>query len=414
MMQDPESLIESDISFFDFFYLFDYLAGQFLLEMLVAGHFLGIHPGDAIVHMVASAAVVGVGLHLVDEIGLIEQSAPHLQEFEPLIYNLVGSLAVDHATHIYEGHLQLTAESAGILKEIEGLEMLGTNHVFPGESDSIFEPELLHVVGHCPDGHFAAHHIHRGFAHKTSGKHHGMHAVLLNLLCHSETVVDLKAALEAVAHVGLHDNPHVGFGGFHHFVETHVHESHTVLETASEFIAAMVGVRGEELGDKISMAGVNLHAVETGVAGSAHGIAEVYGKLLQFILAKAAADSGGIEVEPCVGSHGDAACGADMGHVAAVADLDRGFCPAGVDAIGDFAQRGHYFGAKPELRVERECGAADAGVSEGCHADSTFGHTPVIVAQLGRRVVVFAHSFECGGAYRAVAQFHGAYFAGSE
>ena len=64
-------------------------------------------------------------------------------------------------------------------------------------------------MGHGIDRHTPAHHIHGSLADKTAGKHHGVHTASLYLPGYGKTVVDLKTTLESVAHVGLHQYPHI-------------------------------------------------------------------------------------------------------------------------------------------------------------------------------------------------------------
>ena len=52
-----------------------------------------------------------------------------------------------------------------------------------------------------------------------------------------------------------------------------------------------VGVGREELRDEVPVAGVYLDAVETGVTGVAHGIAEVSGHLLDLVSPQPSAES---------------------------------------------------------------------------------------------------------------------------
>ena len=74
-----------------------------------------------------------------------------------------------------------------------------------------------------------------------------MGAQLFELTRHSEAIVYLEAAFEAVAHICLHQHAHVAAGSIHHLLHAHTHEAHTVVERAAEPVAAAVGVGRQEL-----------------------------------------------------------------------------------------------------------------------------------------------------------------------
>ena len=122
--------------------------------------------------------------------------------------------------------------------------------------------------------HLAAHDIHRSFANETSGKNQRMRAELFKLAGHGQAIVGLHAAAETVVHICLHHHSHVGTGGTHHLFDTQTHEAHPVVERTAPTVAATVGIRRKKLAYKVAMAGMDFHTVETGVAGSPHGVAE--------------------------------------------------------------------------------------------------------------------------------------------
>ena len=68
-----------------------------------------------------------------------------------------------------------------------------------------------------------------------------------DLLSHSEAIVDLEPPFESIAHIGLDDYTHIRSGCVETLFETHLHESHTIIKRAAEFVAAMVGIWREEL-----------------------------------------------------------------------------------------------------------------------------------------------------------------------
>src|SRR3546814_11449446 len=49
-------------------------------------------------------------------------------------------------------------------------------------------------------------------------------------------------------------------------------EAQTILQRAAVLVVALIAVRGNELVDKITVGGVDFHAVETGVEGVASGL----------------------------------------------------------------------------------------------------------------------------------------------
>ncbi len=164
---------------------------------------------------------------------------------------------------------------------------------------------------------------------------------------HRETVFNIESSPESVAHIGFHQYAHIVSCGFKHFVDTYPHEVHASLERSSELIAPPVGVRGEELRDKVTVAGVHFHAVETGVTCCPHSVAEQARQFADLILAQGAHQSGRVEVEASACSHRSPSGSRAVGHVAAVADLDRGLGAGSMDAVGDFTQRGHDLRPEP-------------------------------------------------------------------
>ena len=238
--------------------------------------------------MLTAAMMRSLAGKTVDEIGFSKQGTPHLHELETFGKHLLHALAVDNTAHIYERKLERGAETLRIFKEIKGLERLFRYHVFPYHADSIFEPPLLHIMRHAVDGHLATHHIHRSLADESSAQHDGVRSEAFDLLGYRKAILNFHASLEAVAHIGLHDDTHIAAGCLHHLFQTHTHETHAGIKIASEFIATAVGIWRKELGDQIAVAGMHLNAVKPRVAGGAHRIAEVAGHLPEFVLAQSA------------------------------------------------------------------------------------------------------------------------------
>ena len=121
-----------------------------------------------------------------------------------------------------------------------------------------------------------------------------MGAQILQLPGHGQAILNLQSPLEAVAHICLHKYSHIGTGRLHHLLHTHTHEAHAVVERAAELIASPVGVWGKELGNQIAVPCMNLHAVESGVTGRAHGVAKLVCESLEFIGTQSPRYGGGI------------------------------------------------------------------------------------------------------------------------
>ena len=224
-----------------------------------------------------------------------------------------------------------------------------------------------------------------------------------------DTLVDFDASLEAVSHVGLDDDGHVVAGRLHHLLHAHAHEPHAVVERASVFVMAVVGIRREELADEVTVSGVNLDGVESCIASVVDRVAEGPGHRLDFVLVHTPHKGGRIEVESGRGRDGNLACRAAVRHVAAVAQLNGGLGPFGMNGVGDASQRFHDFGAHPQLMFEGEPVAGHRGVGQRSHAYTAGSHAAVVVIQLLGRCVVVAHTLEGGRPDGAVAQGDGAY-----
>ena len=278
-----------------FFYLFDFFlqaGGQRFVEVLVAGHVDGVHACDAVVAVAALAARVFFGLHAVDEAGLVEQGAGHLYGLEAVVQHFVYLAAGDEPAHIDEWHLDFFAELQGVVQEIGFPEGHGGYHPFAHQADAVFQPPAGHVVGHGAYGHLAAHDVHRCFADEAAAEHQCMGAALLQAMGHLQGLVQLHAAAEAVAHVHLDDDGHVGAGGLHDLLHHHVHEAHAVLQRAAEEVVPVVGGGGEELADEVAVAGVYLDGIEPGFAGQSDGAAVGAGHVGQLVGAEAAHEGG--------------------------------------------------------------------------------------------------------------------------
>ena len=92
-----------------------------------------------------------------------------------------------------------------------------------------------------------------------------------------------------------------------------------MLKVAAPFVAAMIGVRREELAYEVAVAGVNLHTVEARIFGEASGIAKLHSHLANFIVAHTAHYSGRVEVEARACRDGNLSGSAWVRHIAAEA-----------------------------------------------------------------------------------------------
>ena len=108
----------------------------------------------------------------------------------------------------------------------------------------------------------------------------------------------------------------------HHLLEAHVHESHAVLERASETVTPPVGIGRQELRYQVSVAGMDFHAVKAGVAGRIDGLAELAGERAEFILTETADKCRAVEIETCRSAHRSASGRGAVRHITAMAYLD--------------------------------------------------------------------------------------------
>ncbi len=238
-----------------------------------------------------------------------------------------------------------------------------------------------------------------------------MHAERLYALGDLDRLGDLDSALEPVLHVVLHQ--HGGIrprGRLHHLLETHIHEPHAVGQRTAEFVAAMIGIRRQELRDQITVPRVHLHAVETRFVGRRHGAPEVARHVGDLRTAQLAMERRGIEVETSRGRHGETSRGRPVGHIAAMADLDSRGSALTVYVVGYVLERGHDLVAKPQLAVERHAAAVDRRIGQSGHADTAAGHAYVVILQLLRGSEILAHRLESRRADGAVAQRDGTQF----
>ena len=119
--------------------------------------------------------------------------------------------------------------------------------------------------------------------------------------------------------------------------------------------------------------------------------------------------SGRVHVETTAGSYRHAPAGGPVGHVAAMAELDRRLCTFGMDGICDSSEIRHDFLSHPELTVKGESGPVYCGIGQGGHSDPSASHCDVVVVQVLGRTVAISHVLERRRAYYPVAQGHRTY-----
>ena len=111
-----------------------------------------VHPGDAVVAVVALAAGRPVALaELVDESRVVDQRAGHLHEFESGAEGAFDSFAADEPADVDERALQCFAEFFGIFEEVALAEGELLDHEGPAPADEVAEPEGR-VVTHGVEG----------------------------------------------------------------------------------------------------------------------------------------------------------------------------------------------------------------------------------------------------------------------
>ena len=256
--------------------------------------------------------------------------------------------------------------------------------------------------------------MHRGLADETCRQHEGMNTELFQLFGNDDTVVAVHATLEAVEHVGLDHHGHVVAGDTHHLFDDEFHETHPVVKDATKLIVTVVGVGRQELTDEVAVSRMNLHAVESCLAGQVNSLAEVKDQGINLLLLELSDESRRIHVEATGGAHGHTTAGGAVRHVATVSKLDGGLGSIAVDGIGESLQVGNNLLTHPELAVERESRLVDGGVCHRCHADSAFGHSGMIGEQFIGGTVTVGHVFKGRRSYHPITQCDRPNLTGSE
>ena len=201
-------------------------------------------------------------------------------------------------------------------------------------------------------------------------------------------------------------------GCLHHLVHTHTHKAHTVVERATELIAAVVGIGREELRNQVAVTCVHLDAVETRLVSCVNGATEIARHLTNLIFAHTAHGGVGIHIDTRRRTDRNLACGRVVGHISTVTDLDRSGSACLVHSVGNIFQPGNNLGTQPQLLVERQTATTYSGVGQRSHTDTALCHAHVVVLQLLSGTELVAHRLEsrradCAIAQRDVAQFVG-------
>ena len=245
-----------------------------VLHALVTCHLKRVHSSYAVVGVLASRRFNAFVTHSIYEVGHGEEGPCHLYKLKAFVKHSLDACACRATAYIYERKFKLLSEQLCIIEEIGfAIGHCGYHH-FSESPYAILQPPAVHVMCECLYWHLASHHIHGGFADKSTAKHYGMNAGAFNFASHGESVVNLHAAFESVTHIGLNHYAHVASCGFHDLFEAHAHKSHAVVERTAPAIASVIGVGRQKLADEITVSGVNFHAVHAAVTCQAHCVAE--------------------------------------------------------------------------------------------------------------------------------------------
>src|SRR5574344_2087337 len=110
-----------------------------------------------------------------------------------------------------------------------------------------------------------------------------------------------------------------------------------------------------------------------------NGFSEVLYQVVYFLFAQGTHKSGRVEVKAAGSTHGHLSARIGMGHIAAMTNLNGGFCALGVNGVGQFFEVGDDFLGHPELSVKGITAFINGSISYGGHSDATFGNGGMIV-----------------------------------
>ena len=373
----------------------------------MALHLLGVHTSYAVVRTVATGMIVRILLYMIDKIGVFDQHVCQLEQFEAFVHDLLTVIARLHTAYINQcgalgviGELRVVVESLqetlGLLHKIQLTERNRRRHYIAYEWDiqsRLQPPHGLHrhVVCQGLDGHGTAQDGHGRTAHGSTGKHDAVHMVLGNFLGHTNTFIDIGAVPAVVPHIGLNNHRHIILGVQHDFVQYLVEEAYAVLKRTAILIVTMIGAGRDELRNKVSMTGMNLHAVKTGLATEVHSLTEFPNHLLDLTHLQAAMDGRAVQVKAIGGADGHTMAGREVRHIAAVTELDAGFSTLCVDGIGQFAKSRQSLRTNIELSVKANATQIHSTVRHRGHSHAAVGHADVVVMQHLARGVTRAH-----------------------
>ncbi len=344
--------------------------------------------------MPAVATCILFGTHAVDEPRLIEQSARHLHSLEAVIQHLIYLIPGNQATHINQRYLQGGTEFQGIFQEISFLKRYARYHPFAYHAYTVFQPPAGHVMRHAADRHFAPHDIHRRLTDEPTAQDQRMCSRLLQPPGHLHRLVQLHPSTETVAHVHLHQHSHITAGSLHHFFHHHIHKTHTVLQRASELVFPMVGGRGQELADEITMPCMNLYRIKSGLPCQIHRTSISTRHLRQLIGTQSAHKGRRVKIETGRCADGHTTANALMGHVATVSQLDACRSPLRMYGISQPTESGDNFRTHPQLAVKRQTALSNCRIGNSSHTYTSRRYRPMIVEQHVRRSVSGTHALE--------------------
>ena len=158
----------------------------------------------------------------------------------------------------------------------------------------------------------------------------------------------------------------------------------------------VVGVGRKELGNQVTVSGVNLHGIEPGLHSQPHCVSIGFHHLVYVLLVHLSVESGGVEVESAARSYRHLSAGSPVSHISAVSELYARLGPFSVHCISQLFEFRNNLLPHPELGVETDSASANCRISDCSHSYSAFGNCPVVVEKLFCRSVVPAHSLECG------------------
>ena len=153
-------------------------------------------------------------------------------------------------------------------------------------------------MGHRADRHSSAHHVHGSTADKSATEDECMYsAFVLQCAGDFQCFIQFHTAFKTVAHIHFNQDCHIRTGCFHNFFHAHFHETHTVFEASAIFVFPVVGVRGKELADQVTVSGMYFYGIHSGFACQVDSLSEGFRHGHDFGLFHPPDKSGRVEVE---------------------------------------------------------------------------------------------------------------------